>query len=151
MSELSSMEVNENINTGNALISAITEYAYSKFSVALVAFDQFSSGPSVNIVSKERVKIPFLSSWWIFSKLQELETAGEKFCLNSLASHSGVKVQKITQTSSWTIRLLLSKPFLNNKNKVIVASLFMGIAKLLNSSIILSLVRKIEIVLVSVE
>ena len=105
----------------------------------------------MNIGSKERVKIPLLSSWWIFSKLQELETTGEQLCLNPLVYHSGVIVQKIMQTSSWAIRLLLSKPFLNNKNKVIVASLFMGIAKLLNSSIVLSLVRKIEIVLVSVE
>ena len=117
MSELFSMEWKENFNTGNALISAITEYAYSELGVALLPFDQFLWGPAVNIGSKERVKIPLLSSWWIFSKLKELKTAGEKFCLNSLASHSGVKVQKITQISSWTIRLLLSKPFLNKEKK----------------------------------
>ena len=53
------------------------------------------------------------------------------------------------QTRSWVIWLLLSKPFLNNKNKVIVASRIMGIAKLLNSSLVLSLVLKTDIVLVT--
>ena len=117
MSELSSMEWKENFNASNALVSAVTEDAYSELSVAFLTFDQFLWGSSVNIGSKERVKISFLSSWSIFSKRLELESAVEQLCVNALGSHSGVKVQKIIQISSWTIRLLLSKPFLNKEKK----------------------------------
>ena len=62
MSELSSMEWKENINASNDRVSAVTEYAYSELGVALLTFDQRWWGPSVNIGSKEREQIPFLSS-----------------------------------------------------------------------------------------